>query len=565
MKIRYSLDIIAPTRARESQTQEWDQQSIILGRGGKSDIILPSNLLAIEHVKISLSTNSTLRESVLLEVLEGAAPITINSKRVTIAELNDADQIELANFKLRVERTNKYLTLNEERVIEAQSESLEKKSKKLETRLSLANCLPSAWRISLFISLCLLVMFFIIPTFSTHKSILSSGKLTNQHRMLEKQCSVCHTQAFNRVSDQACLACHNMSEHSNTFSRLHIAQKECAFCHREHNGQHNMTVTSSNLCADCHGNIKKLAPDSILPNVTAFNQHPQFRVRVLSFDAITDKPRIEKVSLDHKEQISDNSRIKLNHKIHLQEGIRGPDGPVTLECKDCHEASSDQTKILAISHDKHCASCHTREFDPRLPGNQVPHAEPDVVYNFIYAEYAKLFLADPAQQASSNQIERFRPGRDLTLVPERSALKSDIEKESRLAEEELFTRTACQLCHEVKPKPVSQEALAVGTESRYKILKPYIYKRWFPAANFDHGSHTEIVCASCHVGIRISTRTEDVLIPIIEQCQACHRSGDEPGFASSECIMCHSYHDPNELADEKKQSIERIVNRALLK
>jgi DnaJ-class molecular chaperone len=58
---------------------------------------------------------------------------------------------------------------------------------------------------------------------------------------------------------------------------------------------------------------------------------------------------------------------------------------------------------------------------------------------------------------------------------------------------------------------------------------------------FDHDTHKLLKCMECHTQAPASQATSDVLIPGIQTCQKCHRSG--ANSAESRCFECHTYHD----------------------
>ena len=61
-------------------------------------------------------------------------------------------------------------------------------------------------------------------------------------------------------------------------------------------------------------------------------------------------------------------------------------------------------------------------------------------------------------------------------------------------------------------------------------------------ARFDHQAHRLVSCESCHAKASTSKDTADILLPGIETCQACHRSG-KANAAEARCFECHDYHD----------------------
>jgi hypothetical protein len=73
------------------------------------------------------------------------------------------------------------------------------------------------------------------------------------------------------------------------------------------------------------------------------------------------------------------------------------------------------------------------------------------------------------------------------------------------------------------------------------VAKSAITTRWLPHATFDHEAHQMLECVSCHTKANASRETSDVLIPGIQTCQQCHRTGQDA--AEARCFECHTYHD----------------------
>jgi hypothetical protein len=326
----------------------------------------------------------------------------------------------------------------------------------------------------------------------------------------------------------------------------------------DHNGNEGLILREAGLCISCHADPKAVKPEATSLAVLDFDSHPEFRVPV---GAIGEGGKREKISLDQKDKMIDPTRLKLNHALHLKRDLRGPDGsPVTLACGDCHDLSDNYATIKPIRFEDNCQSCHSLGFDDRLPGEEVPHGDPDNVYGFVYAEYAKYYLLDDNGKPKSPEFDlRRKPGFQSvgsSKQEQTTFAKQVIEDEARGAEKLLFTKTACFLCHEVSEKTdVDTKAL----RSQYEVIKPQVPERWLPESLFGHGAHEEIDCLSCHEDVRSSEKTTDVLLPKIETCRSCHIGTNEPGKVQSDCITCHSYHSSEPLSAGSKRKIEEIV------
>ena len=200
-----------------------------------------------------------------------------------------------------------------------------------------------------------------------------------------------------------------MSEHAKTLQNLtdnHPDMKfRCATCHKDHNGEKGLIENSSRLCAQCHANLAAFLPSTKHPKVASFNQHPQFSVTIPQYTGVEQESSTSKrVALDDRENLHDTTRLKLNHEKHLVKDLRGPDGPETLQCLDCHKLTADLKKIVPMNYEANCARCHPLGFDERLVEKTVPHGDPDVVYNYLYAEYAKLFLKRRKRAPAKNSL-----------------------------------------------------------------------------------------------------------------------------------------------------------------
>src|SRR5260221_2046011 len=91
------------------------------------------------------------------------------------------------------------------------------------------------------------------------KRVYSSGRLSEAHAVLEKQCGDCHVQQAGEFSasaaDSACLACHDGPQHHPEATAGNAPKLSCAECHAEHRGRIILTAASTKSCAQCHGNL----------------------------------------------------------------------------------------------------------------------------------------------------------------------------------------------------------------------------------------------------------------------------------------------------------------------
>ena len=348
-----------------------------------------------------------------------------------------------------------------------------------------------------------------------------------------------------------------MSEHA-AGGKEYIAQHQerevrCAQCHMEHNGDSGLIVRDSRQCVSCHAGMQ--SKDGGFLAVSSFATHPEFRISVSDESGMTHR-----VNVDDPQHAVDTTAIKFNHALHVKDGLRGPRGPTTLQCNDCHRLTEDKKGMLPIRFDSDCRECHSLGFDERLPDSQLPHGDGDVVYPTLFAEYATLLLLKGQQGAPQQPTDsRILPGAGDSSAETRS-LSSDaklVQASARRAEEEVFTRTGCFLCHDYREKPLAEQRLE---ETRYTIVGPQIRALWMTGARFDHGAHEELSCESCHQKSRESEETRDVLLPSIAVCRQCHMEGATPGFVESDCTQCHGYHSALEVPRQKKQNLTDFLH-----
>jgi predicted CXXCH cytochrome family protein len=556
MKLRYVIEEISLNGTKNLRSSEINKPEILIGRGSDCDVRLESTYVSLRHAKIGYVDSRPY-----IEDPGSLSSVIVNGNIEKYRVLEAGDKIKLADITLEVFFQDDMWGLKETRVEKEETDD-EVVIKNQNENLSISNHLPSIKLLSSLLFIAVTGYFFVWPLFGKDQESWSAGPLASHHSMIAADCKSCHGGDFTQVDDKKCMSCHSMTEHSE-FLRTHKStstEGRCGTCHMEHNGDEGLVLNDPKLCTSCHANITATDPESKGQNVPSFEKHPEFSVQVQP--AVPGGP-YTKVMLTDFANLKDNSYVKLNHQIHLKP-IRSKNGIVQLQCRDCHEASSDLKSINKITFDKHCRSCHSLEFDDRLKGKEVPHAQPDVVYKFLYAEYAKLMLgADDSPQATQTFNQRFKPGQALPSVESAPSTKDDfkqafVEKESRNSERQLFTKTACYLCHKMLEKP-SDSGTSDNGLSRFEVIKPQIPTDWMPAARFDHGAHEAIKCGDCHKGVYESTKTNQVLLPKIEQCRTCHVDKAQNGLVKSDCISCHSFHDQQLVPVIRKRDIAEIL------
>lgn len=561
MKFLYVIESINKNGIAETAVQEIERDSILIGRGTSSDMLLFGKLVSLEHAR--LYTQSGV---LIIEDLDSLSGVLVNGSLIKRHTLAEGDRVKIGNFSFTVGRQDGVWCFVERREAKDEEQDLDEIIAEQHNKLRFSSYLPSLTLLSGTLVAVVFVLFLGMPLLNVNPGAWDSGQISNAHKMIENDCSACHAKAFRRVRDEQCMACHSMSDHAENlplvFEKHAGLDRRCASCHMEHNGDVGLIAKNSSLCSDCHGQLTELLPESKTNNISSFSEHPEFRV---TLPAVENDPEAQyplRLALSKKDKLKDRTQIKLNHKVHLVPDLAGADGLVTMQCMDCHQFTDDRKVIKPIGFEEHCASCHPLEYDERLPGEAVPHGKPDVVFNYLYAEYAKLFLAKEGKdEARRKGVIRRKPGKPVSRGEELEFTRQAVESQSRSMEESIFTRTACHLCHmisergEAENEPVSGEV----RYSAYTVHPPNIPARWMPASTFDHGAHQEIACESCHEGVRDSEQTVDVLLPGIDNCKQCHQQEKEKGMVVSDCVTCHSYHDPLLLNEDTKREIEKIL------
>lgn len=550
MKFRYRLERININGLKEYSVQYFLCDELLIGRGASCPIHLPFRSVEIKHAK--LITNPD--DSISIQDLSERRGLKVNGRKVKKATLKADDRVQIGEISLETFFDGTYWGFRETRSDAIKVTSEESVNADLR-RLNLARFYPSATSLSLLMMSIVVLFFFAGPARGRDMQLWSSGPISNVHHLIGTSCDACHKKQFEPVQDSSCKACHQLTEHAEALpAALHAHPKferRCAECHMEHKGGAKPVETSARLCTECHSDLKTLAPHAVQPKVSSFERHPEFRVSTVEF--LSDDQR--KIIRTELGAAKDTTRLAFGHKLHLETGLRGlPKDKSALACGDCHATDPTRREMVPISFEKQCASCHPLTFDERLPDKQVPHGDATLVYNFIYAEYAKLFLVKEQQNERMAKVRRIKPGVTVIDEPDIQFTREFVEGESRNAEREIFTRTGCKVCHQITERP----ALVPG-ETGFEVLAPYMPVRWFSAAQFSHGAHESTECSICHSDALRSERTEDLLLPKVATCKGCHTGVGHPVKVDSPCISCHSFHDPLHLTESQRQSVSALL------
>lgn len=363
-----------------------------------------------------------------------------------------------------------------------------------------------------------------------------AGPVHNAHAAISTNCRSCHVELFERVPDDACMACHKASRHVAAETNTVLGERRCATCHLEHNEPPQLVNQHQGLCADCHGDL----PAGVeLQRATDFlRDHPDFKVSLLrpQPNAKGEIAWEEQHLLLADAQGSDRSNLKFDHAAHLDPaGIVTPDGRRVIECAECHQPETGGARMRPIRMDEHCAGCHTLSFDADDPKRTVPHGDPDAVLQTLVEYYSARLLGDDPD-ASEQRVRR--PGRALTRE-DRDRAAAEARVTARKTAADLFERRACVNCHEV--------SRTEDSAMPWHVEPVKLTARFYPHSVFSHKAHetAEGACTACH-DANASERATDVLIPGIETCRDCHGSAvarhNTASQTPSTCILCHSFH-----------------------
>jgi predicted CXXCH cytochrome family protein len=347
--------------------------------------------------------------------------------------------------------------------------------------------------------------------------VWSPGHISNAHLHFGSQCFNCHEKLTQKVTDQACLKCHQdtpphiaapslqkkVFKHDTLFS----TGITCAECHREHKAPHPLARQDNQVCVKCHGNIKAVNADTKLPDINDFDQdHPGFKLTFLR-----DGKKIERIPQTETVRLVEKSGLKFPHSQHFGK-VQGPNGVWDVRellCTTCHQQEGKEMRIKSVSFERDCRDCHESELKlgSDAAAITVPHG---VVKNVINA----IKVQAPKQVSAYSD-----------------SLKTD----------------GCAYCHEVQEAKKSS-ALA------WQVMPLSINEDWFSKAHFNHASHRTQKCQSCHQ-VEESETSEDVAMPDRKSCLRCH-SGNSPKSKRivSTCMSCHDFHDLHAVVITKSQS-----------
>lgn len=396
-----------------------------------------------------------------------------------------------------------------------------------------------------------------------------AGGMSSSHANLTNDCRDCHVEPFTRVTDEACLTCHeDMRDHADPAALyaasphdtgagkwlatlregLNIPEGRCGSCHFEHNGSTGVVPSGSQLCIDCHDKLDENFTETDLVNVSNFaRRHPEFSPAII-LDPQAEPAAVSRISLvNHPKE---KNGLTFPHDFHLKDpevarkldtlptSLRARYG-ADLDCIDCHQPDAAGALIKPIEMETHCSDCHSLAFT--ADENQtrlLPHGEPKevrrVLEDYYLAQATNLLLGDEAASVLNRQLSAEARTR-------RERLRAQAFSDARTNADAMITRIfsedgICRKCHK-NEDPAARAGLPDLTPVR--LTQVYL-----PKAQFSHAEHMtgNIPCTTCHRA-ETSDSSADVLMPSITVCRDCHDDLSGRNAIASDCLTCHVYHD----------------------
>ena len=374
--------------------------------------------------------------------------------------------------------------------------------------------------------------------------IWQPGPMSSVHAHFGDECGTCHTDAFQQVSSNPCVTCHeDAGPHADpvAFPVAALDDQSCATCHKEHTGDANLVLSSEQFCVSCHSEIKTIAPDSHLNAVSGFSEHPEFHPTGL--EAPTTTP-VNRVALGAVPGPVDTSNLKFTHKKHMNPaGLKNPTGTRTvMTCATCHQAETGGVAMLPAKFETSCATCHSLQFEPNALDRAMPHSTVDAAKQYIEDTYAALALRGGFATTAPD-----------TPAPVRRIIGTPMTEQERLeglawAEAKAkaviagpYGKGVCGTCHQIE---------SGLSETDWIIAPVQVQTRWLPKGEFTHLAHKDRTCVTCHAAPESELAT-DVLLPSVAVCQTCHGGEFAQGKVRTSCTSCHSFH--NEMFGHQKR------------
>lgn len=501
-----------------------------VGRATDNHIELPGLRVALHHLRITPMSGTTL-----LAECTGSAEITVNDRPgQRTAEIGEGDEIRIGPHRILLGASEEGVP-----VLEVHEESAGSDGGDDGSITTLAE---SGWTLRRWAwgaAGLVFVMALLAPLLLRGVSlpillspwlptdhVWSSGRISNAHASFGQDCRTCHVSLFRKVNDATCLSCHEHvaqhADHAEAMRQSRLDQRHCASCHFEHSGKNGMVARHDGLCVDCHGSPKQFPALEQSPAIRDFeHSHPAFAVEV---GRRKDGAPADPVRVPLDREARDTSGLIFSHHLHLEErGLRGAkkDQRETLACVSCHAPDASGTGFRATNFEDHCQRCH--QLDVEFGGRpmRLPHGHSDVVRAQLEAAIAHPASVPPIEvPPAPPEDDRRRPGETATRGAGLEVLASV---------DGIFDKRICAKCHEVDAGPPKT------------VSAPRLRQSWMTHARFTHAPHRTVTCGNCHAA-RDSTDSDQLVLPQIETCRACHTTADAIASVQTPCVDCHRFH-----------------------
>ncbi len=488
---------------------------LMLGRGAECNVHLPDPRLSMHHAVIKQNEEG----QIVIQALNGE--LEVDGALIPGMVLAHGSKIMVGPYELRVEPAPPDVNLAISLML-AHRLPDDYQDLKSRTHQPLKNASHFKRRLSVIMAALIALIFIGLPLLqnfvpSVQKAmtelpfgfdrVWSPGRMSTAHMHFGSQCFNCHKQPLEKVTDQSCISCHrDIAAHisdpilqQKAFSAAHrfIGTTRCAECHEEHKAPHPLAKQDNGMCVKCHGNIKKINPNTTLNNVHDFDRdHPEFK---LTFKTGAKPDQIQRIPQNEKARLIEKSNLKFPHSQHIGK-VQGPNGiwdVRELSCTSCHVPAGKEMRFNPISFKNNCIDCHADQLTVGNKENRLalPHGNEAALFNLLKLKAPKQF------DVFSNTLKD----------------------------------SGCNYCHTT----VQNQA---GSEFPWHILPLQINTDWFARAQFKHAAHRTQQCVSCHK-VEESESSADVAIPDRQHCLQCH-SGSKPKHKriASNCMSCHHFH-----------------------
>ncbi len=564
--------LVQLTRNKQGQVQRAQQtlvlDQMLIGRGTDCKLFLADPRVALHHALIGTGGTLVGTENPCF-IKSAGGIVTVDGAVQSATKLKVGQHVNIGPFELvvleRAPGTDHDLALSWELVDPIKEDSAESRKP---AQVGLRNTWLSKRWLSWGGVLVTLAAFLAWPVMNalapatersdnakaalTADAAWDPGEVAASHHSFGRDCVQCHATPFVQTTNASCENCHSkigwhFARDSKEKKALHKAifekpgdETRCAACHRDHKGPMGLIRQDSPLCTDCHGVLRTLVAKTPIPDITDFQKdHPPFQLSMLVPGEIGEAG-IVRVPQDGS-KIVEKSNLKFPHATHMnKKGVRGQNGKVVMECKNCHVPDETGTRFKPTTMKDHCQECHSLEFEPKATNRQVPHGNVDDVIATVGEFYAQAVLADTPIDVVFNEGAR-RPGERLNVAnpPQRLAALSWATKKASVITRELMEVRVCFSCHEIKRETVGE---GKDKSETWRVAPIAVTQHWLPKSRFPHVQHSPYECKECH-NTAASKTSADIDIPDIKNCQSCHAGNVvSTSMVRGTCETCHGFH-----------------------